>query len=102
MSALTLTVQLCTVLACMVIFFRTEPVLNQMARGCKFHIRVAFWLLVVGSVGAGSAVLLGWTPPPFVAILLAGVALLLVGERRLRSIHRLNAGKVLKERRGRT
>lgn len=41
------------------IFWRSESVLNLMAPGCRFSVRLAFWLLVVGSAALVVAILRG-------------------------------------------
>ena len=72
----------------LVIFWRAESVLNIMAAGCRFLVRVAFWLLVVGAAWLAVSIWQGYTPPLAVLIPLAGTALLLVSERRVRAILR--------------
>lgn len=73
-------------LAAAVIFWRAEAVLNLMAASCRLQIRLAFWLLAVGAAAAGTLIYQGYTPPPAVMLTLAGVALLLVSERRVRAL----------------
>ena len=75
--------QIVALIACLGIFFRAEPVLNQMGRDCALPIRLSFWLLVVGAVAVGSAIITGWQPTAPVALALSGMALLLNTERRV-------------------
>ncbi len=70
--------------ACGVIFWRTEPVLNRMSR-CTFRlVWLAFFLLVAGSFGGICWILTGYVPAWPTVVLIAGVALLLLCERRVR------------------
>lgn len=82
------TLQILALIACAVIFFRAESVLNKMGRVCRFDIRLAFWLLAVGAVAVGGAIATGWQATAPVVASLVGVALLLHVERRARVFDR--------------
>lgn len=90
--------QAATLLAALVIFFRVEPVVNLMGRACRFSVRVAFWLLAVGSAWLMLSISQGYQPPPAVALTLCGLAVLLVAERRVRGLLRAPE-HVLRDRR---
>jgi len=85
---MTTTLQLVTLVACLVVFFKAEPILNQIGRDCAMVIRLAFWLLTAGAAGVGAAILSGWQPTGPVTMALSGIALLLHSERRLESLYR--------------
>lgn len=69
-----------------VIFLRVEPVLNQMSANCRLLIRLAFWLLAVGSAALVVAITQGHCPGLPSILALVGMALLLTGERRLKGL----------------
>lgn len=83
-----------------VIFWRAELVLNLMSKDCLFLIRLAFWLLVAGSLGFNLKIMEGYIPPVEVLLALGGVAMLLVAERRIGAILRMHT-PVTHERRSR-
>lgn len=82
MNINTLAPQVITALACAVIFYKSEPVLNKMRKDCRVMLRMAFILLTAGSAGIVLMITQGYIPPPWVALLVAGVAFLLLSERR--------------------
>lgn len=67
-----------------VIIFRAEPALNRMSPGTPLMIRASFHLLTLGAVAEIAFVLVGDVPSWPAAIMTAGVALLLICEKRLR------------------
>lgn len=78
------------VVAACIIYARVEPILNLMAGHCCTPVRLAFWLLAVGA--AALVVCIVWrayVPPLAFLATLAGVALLLVSERRVRALLRI-------------
>ena len=86
--------QLVTLLACALIFWRTEPVLNR----CHFErtallINIAFYMLTVGSLILGGSVLFGCVPSWPTAVLALGIAMLLLCERRVRVLLRTSRPK---------
>lgn len=85
-----LTLQALTFVACLVIFFKVEPVLNQMQGNCRVVVRLAFAFLAVGSAGVILMITQGYIPNPWLSLLIAGTALLLVSERRTRSLIQQN------------
>lgn len=87
-------------LAALVIFFRVEPIVNLMGRACRLPVRVAFWLLAVGSAWLMLSITQGYQPPPSVTLTLCGLAVLLVAERRVRGLLRASE-HVLRDRRAR-
>jgi len=87
-----------TLLAALVIFFRVEPIVNLMGRACRLPVRVAFWLLAVGSAWLMLSITQGYQPPPSVTLTLCGLAVLLVAERRVRGLLRTSE-HVLRDRR---
>lgn len=67
------------------ILYRAEPALNRMTRKTNIMVRMAMFMLVIGSVAqVGSIVLFGHVPTIPEAILFAGVSALLSCERRVR------------------
>lgn len=92
--------QAVALLASLVIFFRVEPVVNLMGRACRLPVRVAFWLLAVGSAWLMLSITQGYQPPPSVAMTLCGLAVLLVAERRVRGLLRAPE-HVMRDRRAR-
>lgn len=80
--------QAAALLASLVIFFRVEPIVNLMGHACRFSVRVAFWLMTVGSVWLMLSITQGYRPPPAVTLTLCGLAVLLVAERRIRGLLR--------------
>lgn len=82
MSALIL--QAVVLLAAVVIVVRAEPALNRMSRCTPFMIRASFLLLTLGAVAEIVFILGGEVPSWSTAIVITGVAALLVCERRIR------------------
>ncbi|HVH92507.1 MAG TPA: hypothetical protein VM783_14105 [Candidatus Acidoferrum sp.] len=82
------------------IFWRAELVLNLMSKDCLLAIRLAFWMLVVGAISFNLEIIQGYVPPLVVILPLAGVALLLLVERRIGAILRIHT-PVSNERRTR-
>lgn len=80
--------QVVALAASLVIFLRVERVVNLMTRACRFSVRMAFWLLGVGSAWLLLSITQGYQPPPSVTMALCGVAVLLVAERRFRGLIR--------------
>lgn len=78
--------QLAAAGASAVILWRAEPALNRMRPGTHLMIRVALYLLVIGAVAQLGGVVLGQVPSLATVIVLAGVAVLMVFERRLREL----------------
>ncbi len=93
--------QLIALIATGLIFWRAEPVLNLMGPRCRVSVRIAFWLLAVGAVALLVAITQGYRPDPSVVLLLAGTALLLASERRIKSLVRTYTPTPLAERRTR-
>lgn len=67
-----------------VMLWRAEPALNRMSRCTPFLVRLAFLLIAVGALALGLSVLSGRVPDVQTVLIAAGVAALLVCERRLR------------------
>lgn len=80
------TLQALAVVISALIFMRAEPVLNHMGPGCWFPVRVAFWLLTWGPMALMLSVLDGYMPNAPTVAALAGVAVLLFAERRIRGL----------------
>lgn len=83
--------QLVAFTASAVIFWRSELVINLMGHTCRFVVRVAFWLLVVGSMALILALSQGYEPTLPVTLALCGTAILLASERRLKGVLRLHS-----------
>lgn len=86
--------QIVTLVACIVIFWRAEAVLNC----CHFErtallINVAFYMLTIGAMVLGWSVLTGYVPSWPTALITAGVAMLLFCERRVRVLFRYSGHK---------
>lgn len=75
--------QVVAFIACSVIFWRTDRVLNQMSRNTPFLVRVAFLLLLLASSSAIVFIILGDVPSWPAVIGSLGTACLLFCERRL-------------------
>lgn len=80
-------------LAAIIIFWRAEIVLNLMTAGCRLLIRLAFWMLAVGALIFTWRVSQGYVPPFAFVLSLAGTALLLISERRVRALLRTRPAK---------
>lgn len=77
--------QIASALSAFVVLLRAEPALGRMSAATPPAVRISIWLLVVGAAARlGSIVLYGATPTIYEAITAAGVALLLLCERRIR------------------
>ena len=86
--------QLLTVMACALIFWRSEPVLNRCHfTQTAFLINVAFYMLTIGSLVLGGSVLFGGVPSWPTTILTVGIAMLLLCERRVRVLFRSSRPK---------
>lgn len=83
-----ITLQAAGIAIAAIIFWRSESVLNLMGRDCLLLVRLAFWLMVVGTVSLAVAIVRGYVPPPEILVTLSGVGLLLVTERRMNSLLR--------------
>ena len=75
--------------SCGAIFWRTEPVLNRMCCSTFRRIYAAFYLLVVGSFALAFWILAGYVPAWPTVVLVTGIALLLICERRVKVFIRL-------------
>lgn len=82
MSALIL--QAIVLVAAFVIIVRAEPALNRMSRCTPFMVRAAFHLLALGAAAEIVCIVVGDVPSWPTAIVTAGIAALLICERRLR------------------
>ena len=80
--------QLVGLITAIIIFWRAEGIINQMSKECIMLIRLAFWLMVVGSFGMTIIIMQGYVPPVMVLLMTAGLALLLITERRITIILR--------------
>lgn len=69
---------------CIVILARTEPALNRMGKEAPGLIRAAFVMLASASVAGILAILTGHAPGLETLLLAAGIALLLMCDRRIR------------------
>lgn len=76
--------QAIVILAGIVIIVRVEPALNRMSRCTPFMVRVAFHLLALGAAAQIVCIVVGDVPSCPTAIVTAGIAALLICERRLR------------------
>lgn len=90
--------QIVALTASAVIFWRAEPIINLMNPGCRLAVRLAFWLLAVGSAALIVVITQGYEPSLPVVLALCGTALLLASERRIKGLLRLHT-PVTKERR---
>lgn len=77
--------QIASALSAFVVLLRAEPALGRMSGATHPVVRISLWLLVVGAAARlGSIVLYGTVPTAYEVITAAGVALLLLCERRIR------------------
>lgn len=72
-----------------IIFWRAESILNIMASTCFLPVRLAFWGIVVGAFGLNVIIIQGYVPPVTVILLLSGLAILLLTERRIGTLLRM-------------
>jgi membrane protein YqaA with SNARE-associated domain len=81
--------QIVSALSAFVVLLRAEPALGRMSGATHPTVRISLWLLVVGAAARlGSIVLYGIVPPAYEVITAAGIALLLLCERRIRILVR--------------
>lgn len=66
------------------ILWRAEPALNRMSGATHWMVRYALLLMAAGALGLLLYILAGVTPSPVTLILAAGIALMLICERRMR------------------
>lgn len=81
-----ITMQILAALMCGVILWRAEPTLARMDRHTHLTVRLAMWLATVGAVARLGWLAMGGVPDGITVLMLAGLAALLVCERRLRII----------------
>lgn len=80
-----LILQAVVVISAAVIVARAEPALNRMGQATPILIRLSIHLLAVGAIAEISCIVFGLEIPSWpTAITAAGIAMLLVCERRLR------------------
>lgn len=84
-----LLLQVVVILSAIVIVSRSEPVLNRMGKSTPFMIRASFHLLTIGGIAEIVCVIIGDVPSWSTAIITAGIASLLVCEKRVRLFCRL-------------
>lgn len=87
--------------ASIAILFRVEAHVNIMGRGCPMLVRLTFWLLAVGAAWLALSITQGYRPNVGVVLVLWGVALLLLLERRMRGLLRAPE-RVIHDRRAKT
>ena len=80
----TIILQAILLLAAVIIIVRAEPALNRMSGCTPFMVRAAFHLLTLGAAAEIVCILMGDIPSWPTAIVTAGVAALLICERRMR------------------
>lgn len=79
--------QFLAVASCAVIMWRSESVINRMSRCTPFLVRLAFWMVLVGSSSAVAMIVLHGDVPPWPSVFGSiGTACLLFCERRLRAL----------------
>lgn len=80
-----LLIQASTLIAALVILYRTEPALNRMGRSTPILIRISIYLLAVGALTEIGCIVFGGEVPTWPTVITTvGIAALLVCERRLR------------------
>lgn len=102
MNTIQIAVQLVTLVAAALVFWQTEPILNEMGRACKLGVRFAFWMLASGAAGLVLLIVTGSHVSPAVAAFVVGTAALLTAERRIRSLVRRSKVARQAERRSHT
>jgi len=75
-------------IACSVILMRCEPALNRMSPCTPWAIRYAMLLIALGALLGLFGLLDGGHANASTVILATGIAILLIGERRIRHIYR--------------
>jgi hypothetical protein len=81
---ITLLLQAIVLVAASVIVVRAEPALNRMSKTTPLLVRLSFHLLTLGAIAEIVFVLAGGIPAWQSAITTAGIAALLLCERRMR------------------
>lgn len=77
--------QVVTAISAALIFWRAESVINHMSRACSHLIRVSFWVTAVGALSVVATIALcDHKPHPAESMMIVGLAMLLVGDRRAR------------------
>jgi hypothetical protein len=82
-----------------IIFWRGEAILNSMNKNCFIIVRLAFWFIVVGAFGLSVVIMQGYVPSVMVLLMIIGIALLLLTERRMSVLLRMRSTRWLMERR---
>ncbi len=88
-----LILNLAGLLCAMLIVWRTEPAIARMGRGTHWMIRYAMLLLAGGALGLALTIAGGASIDFCTLLLLAGIALLLICERRLRYLVTRTGGR---------
>lgn len=81
-----LALKLILLIACSAILVRCEPALNRMSPCTPWPIRYALLLIALGALLGIFGLLDGGGTTPATVILATGIAVLLMGERRLRHL----------------
>lgn len=81
-----LAMQVAGVLMCGLILWRAEPTLARMDRYTHLSVRLAMWMATVGAVARLVWIVMGGVPDGISVLMLSGLAMLLICERRLRII----------------
>lgn len=88
------TLNLIGIVIAALILWRAEPALNRMSAETHWMVRYALLLMSAGAMGLLLYIFAGETPSPVTLILAAGIALMLICERRMRYLlpphHRRN------------
>lgn len=78
--------------AAIAILWRVEPAIARMDRGTHWMIRYALLLLACGALAALLCICSGASVDPLTVLILAGIALLLLCERRISYLVRIRRG----------
>ena len=70
--------------AAIIIIVRSEPALNRMSGCTPMLVRLSFWMLTIGAVAEIVGIFAGAPPGWPDTIIIAGIAALLVCEKRMR------------------
>lgn len=84
---MTTLLQLAMLACCAVILWRADRAIDKMSEATRLIVRVGYWALATGAIAQiGALLLYGGRPSLPALIVAAGIATLMAGERRIRTI----------------
>jgi len=92
MNALATLINIAALACALLILWRVEPAIARMNRATHWMIRYAMLLLAGGALGTLVTIITGGHIDPITLFILAGIALLLLCERRISYLVRIRKG----------